>query len=104
MRITGRELICQVSDLGPAARNGQIPGMQPATLHPGATSLGQPWSYEPGHGLWLVRQVADHINVVSGPAGSQVTAVFAFVAKAPPETAHDLGPPPSSQPPAAPSS
>ena len=59
MRVTGRELICQVSDPGIAGTS--------------------PWPYEPGHGLWLVRQVADHISVHHGPAGSQVTVVFTML-------------------------
>jgi hypothetical protein len=33
----------------------------------------------PGHGLWLVGQVTDDISVVTGPAGSTVTVVFAPV-------------------------
>ena len=60
MRVTDRELICQVSDPGTAARTS-------------------PWPYEPGHGLWLVRQVADHISVTCGPAGSQVTVAFTML-------------------------
>lgn len=59
MSVTGRELICQVSDPGTAGTS--------------------PWPYEPGHGLWLVRQVADYISVHHGPAGSQVTVVFTML-------------------------
>jgi anti-sigma regulatory factor (Ser/Thr protein kinase) len=62
MNVTAGELVCQVSDPGPDAA---VPE--------------QPWPYEPGHGLWLVSQVADRITVDSGPAGSTVTAAFALV-------------------------
>jgi anti-sigma regulatory factor (Ser/Thr protein kinase)/anti-anti-sigma regulatory factor len=31
------------------------------------------WRSEPGHGLWLVRQVADHTSLRSGPAGTLAT-------------------------------
>jgi anti-sigma regulatory factor (Ser/Thr protein kinase) len=81
MQVTGGELVCRVSDYGPGSRNGQPPGSKPdRQQHPiGSTVPAQPWPYQPGHGLWLVRQVADRISVVSGPAGSQVTAVFALV-------------------------
>jgi anti-sigma regulatory factor (Ser/Thr protein kinase) len=34
------------------------------------------WPLRQGHGLWIVREVADHVAVSSGPAGSAVTAVF----------------------------
>jgi anti-sigma regulatory factor (Ser/Thr protein kinase) len=81
MQVTGGELVCRVSDPGPASRNGQAPGSKPdRRQHPaGSTVPAQPWPCQPGHGLWLVRQAADHISVISGPAGSQVTAVFALV-------------------------
>jgi anti-sigma regulatory factor (Ser/Thr protein kinase) len=80
MRVTGGELVCLVSDPGPAASNGQAPGRKPGGQHPGGTTVpAQPWPYQPGHGLWLVRQAADHISVTCGPAGSQVTAVFALI-------------------------
>jgi anti-sigma regulatory factor (Ser/Thr protein kinase) len=60
MTVTDRELICQVSDPDIAARTS-------------------PWPYEPGHGLWLVRHIADRISVDRGPAGSQVTVAFTML-------------------------
>jgi anti-sigma regulatory factor (Ser/Thr protein kinase) len=74
MSVTNRELICQVSDPGPASSG--LSRNTPGSQRPGATAQIAPWPYEPGHGLWLVRQIADHINVNSGPAGSQVTVAF----------------------------
>lgn len=29
-----------------------------------------------GHGLWVVRQVADHMQIASGPGGTRVTVTF----------------------------
>jgi anti-sigma regulatory factor (Ser/Thr protein kinase) len=79
MLATGGELIFHVSDPGPASPNGHAPGGTPGRQHPGGAAQPQPWAYQPGHGLWLVRKVADHISAVSGPSGSHVTAVFALV-------------------------
>jgi hypothetical protein len=33
-------------------------------------------SSAPGHGLWLVQQVADRMNMVSGPGGTRVRVAF----------------------------
>lgn len=55
MHAAGDELRCQVSDAGSGAG---------------------PWPLRPGHGLWIVRTVADHVTVSSGPHGSRVTAIF----------------------------
>ena len=46
---------CRVSDAGPGPDH---------------------WPVRPGHGLWIVREVADEFDISSGPAGSAVTAVF----------------------------
>jgi anti-sigma regulatory factor (Ser/Thr protein kinase) len=37
-----------------------------------------PWPYQTGHGLWVVRQVADQMSVLTGPYGTQATAVFSL--------------------------
>lgn len=34
------------------------------------------WQAMPGHGLWLVRQVADQMQVLSGPHGTSATVTF----------------------------
>lgn len=68
MRVAGEELYCHVSDTGPdgfddeACASAALPG----------------WSFEPGHGLWLVRNAADQVRVAAGLDGSEVTAVFAL--------------------------
>ena len=95
MQLTGGKLVCRVSDHGPASRNGHAPGGNPRRQQPAGTSASaQPWPYQPGHGLWLVRQAADHISVVCGPAGSQVTAVFTVVTSDVPGNVARPGPAP----------
>ncbi|MGD0602283.1 MAG: ATP-binding protein [Streptosporangiaceae bacterium] len=65
------ELRCQVEDGGPPARDGDA---MPAPAGNSADS----WPFSPGHGLWLVRLVADEISVFSGPDGTCATVVFAL--------------------------
>lgn len=57
-----RELCCQVDDGGP--RDGHRP------------TLASSMSSAPGHGLWLVRQVADRVSMMSSPAGTRVRVAF----------------------------
>jgi anti-sigma regulatory factor (Ser/Thr protein kinase) len=68
MRVRDGQLHCQVSDVGPAAANGQQPLLGRAAA--------RSWPVQRGHGLWLVRAAADQVSVTSGLAGSRVTAVF----------------------------
>lgn len=67
IRVGDGELHCLVSDDGPGTANGDARGRGA-----GAES----WVVRPGHGLWMVRNAADHLSVVSGLGGSRVTAVF----------------------------
>jgi anti-sigma regulatory factor (Ser/Thr protein kinase) len=60
LRAAGGALRCLVSDAGPGAG---------------------PWPLRQGHGLWIVRAVADQVTVSSGPHGSRVTAVFGWLAE-----------------------
>jgi anti-sigma regulatory factor (Ser/Thr protein kinase) len=69
MMVTGGALHCQVSDAGPGGR-GQVGA-------PGLAAAG-PWPLRPGHGLWLVAGIADQVNFVPGPAGSEVVVTFAL--------------------------
>jgi anti-sigma regulatory factor (Ser/Thr protein kinase) len=63
----GGFLYCQVSDDG---RDG-------LANKPGASGDGAaPWPAEHGHGLWLARQVADHVGIGHGPSGTTATARF----------------------------
>jgi anti-sigma regulatory factor (Ser/Thr protein kinase) len=36
------------------------------------------WPYLKGHGLWLVREVADWMSLVSGPGGTRAHVMFAL--------------------------
>jgi anti-sigma regulatory factor (Ser/Thr protein kinase) len=72
---------CQVDD-GPLARDDPGPGAgHQDSEAAGAkgrcglviTSSGQA---TPGHGLWVVRQVADQMQVLSGPHGTSATVTF----------------------------
>jgi anti-anti-sigma factor len=68
---SGRGLRCEVSDNGahPAAGDG---------ARPAAGDGAAPWRIEPGHGLSLVRQVADQARLTSGPDGTLATISFAL--------------------------
>jgi anti-sigma regulatory factor (Ser/Thr protein kinase) len=57
MRAAVGVLRCQVSDAGPGAG---------------------PWPLRHGHGLWIVRSLADDVTASSGPHGSRVTALFGW--------------------------
>ena len=60
-------LRCEVSDDGPDG--------VPAFSQAGDTV---PWNTEHGHGLWVIRQVADQANVRSGPGGTVAVVSFAL--------------------------
>ena len=66
--VTAGYLSCQVSDAGPGSPAGR------ARSDGGDPAL--PWPFRPGHGLWLVRNVADHLSVQADPRGSAVTVAF----------------------------
>ncbi len=73
-------LHCQVADGG---------APRAADAGTGTNSQGgTPWPSEHGHGLWVVRQVADQLSLQSGPGGTIATASFTL-------------PPPGRQPPPA---
>jgi anti-sigma regulatory factor (Ser/Thr protein kinase) len=60
-------LSCEVVDGGPAD-----PGAAPSS------EAVDPWPTEDGHGLWLVRQVADRLDLRSGPHGTRAIVAFAL--------------------------
>jgi len=76
LRIVAGALYCQVTDVGSArltshrAAAGADQRTVPAAAQPAS------WPFEPGHGLWLVRQAADDCTVVASPQGSRVTVSF----------------------------
>jgi len=75
-------LHCQVTDEGGAPGAGDGAGQN--TPDPSS------WRIEPGHGLWLVRQLADSISLHPGQGCSAVTVSFAL-SPAPPLRPFTLG-------------
>ena len=84
-------LRCEVLDIGPAgagcppgpAAPGGAPG-SPVAGGPlgtpgagGPSEAADPWPTADGHGLWLVRQVADQLDLWSGPRGTRAIVTFA---------------------------
>jgi two-component sensor histidine kinase len=75
-------LHCQVEDGEPSAC--EHPGQPPH--HAGSEAAyaadasdptsGHPLPTRPGHGLWLVRQVADQMRILSGARGTCATVAF----------------------------
>jgi two-component sensor histidine kinase len=80
-------LRCQVEDGEPLA-SGRPGGPQG---HPGSEAAdaadasgpasGHPLPSRPGHGLWLVRQVADRMRILSGARGTRATVAFDLPAR-----------------------
>ena len=74
-----RELCCQVDDGDPPRSEG--PTRPPVGSANGAAdayakTLVSSMPSAPGHGLWLARQVADRMSMVSGPGGTRVIVAF----------------------------
>jgi anti-sigma regulatory factor (Ser/Thr protein kinase) len=77
-------LHCQVEDGEPLASGlpAEPPdhaGSEPADAS-GRTSA-HPLPSRPGHGLWLVRQVADRMRILSGARGTRATVAFDLPAR-----------------------
>jgi anti-sigma regulatory factor (Ser/Thr protein kinase) len=65
-----KALLCEVDD-----------GGRPGSARPGASAEQAALNSlpsEPGHGLWVVRQVADQLQSISGPAGTSVLIRFDY--------------------------
>jgi len=71
---------CEVTDDG--GPPGGLAG--PCRTSGQATDI-QVWPIEPGHGLWLVRQLADQMLLRPGPAGGCATVRFALRSATPTE-------------------
>ncbi len=73
-------LRCQVDD-GPRALDDPAPGTDPGEVKateaqsPSGTSVVSRWA-TPGHGLWVVQQVADQLRITSTPRGTSATVTF----------------------------
>ena len=66
-------LRCQVQDGGQGSR-----AVRPGARDGGEADEAARWPYAHGHGLWVVRLLADQMSVVSGPDGTCVTVTFAL--------------------------
>lgn len=71
MRVTTVALYCQVGDAGTADQENGAPAIDADGIAGTAA-----WPVEHGHGLWLVRKIADRVQIVVGPAGSVVSVAF----------------------------
>jgi anti-sigma regulatory factor (Ser/Thr protein kinase) len=76
-------LHCQVDDSGPlASRDPAGPravsaGRESAEMgRASGRTVMNSWRARPGHGLWVARQVADQIQVLSDPRGTHATVTF----------------------------
>jgi anti-anti-sigma factor len=76
---TDQALLCEIADNG-APQAPDAPQAPQAPDGPDAAL----WRTEPGHGLSLVRQVADQTSLRSGPSGTLATISFALSAPGPP--------------------
>jgi anti-sigma regulatory factor (Ser/Thr protein kinase) len=80
-------LHCQVEDGEPLAPGHptEPPGHVGSEAAGAADASGQtaenPLPSRPGHGLWLVRQVADRMRILSGARGTRATVAFDLPAR-----------------------
>jgi anti-sigma regulatory factor (Ser/Thr protein kinase) len=72
------ELRCQVEDGGVAQQSSSAD-----------QNVAEGWPFSSGHGLWLVRLVADELGVFSGPDGTRATVAFGLPAGEPPSGKDD---------------
>jgi anti-sigma regulatory factor (Ser/Thr protein kinase) len=68
-------LRCHVDDDGP-----QVAGQRAAGSD--GQNLAARWPFEPGHGLWLARQVADQMLLRSDQSGTKAVLIFTLPAVA----------------------
>jgi len=64
-------LRCEVDDGGPRADTYQLVPVNS-------------WPSRPGHGLWVVRQIANRVRILSGARGTRATVTFDLPAGFPP--------------------
>ena len=59
----------------------KLAGSLDCEVEDGVPASGGPLPSRPGHGLWLVRQVADRMRVLSGARGTRATIAFDLPAR-----------------------
>jgi anti-sigma regulatory factor (Ser/Thr protein kinase) len=70
---------CEIVDAGPAGAGGPTVRSPDGAGRPtGPSEVADPWPTADGHGLWLVRQVADQLDLRSGPRGTRAVVTFAL--------------------------
>ena len=80
--VTGDGIRCELTDAGAPSAGANGDGDDQATgcrdaASAGAASPGAAlWPVEHGHGLWLVRKIADQVSLESGPSGTVALASF----------------------------
>ena len=75
--ITGDGIRCEMTDAGApsAGANGDGDG-QDIRSRDAASAGAELWPVEHGHGLWLVREIADQFSLESGPSGTVAVVSF----------------------------
>lgn len=73
-------LHCQVDDGASVLDDPAVPVADPEDVKAAETSPSRPsvvsvWT-SPGHGLWVVQQVADRFQITTGPRGTCATVTF----------------------------
>ena len=72
-------LSCEIVDAGPVGAGPPTgPSLGGAGRPTGPSEAADPWPAANGHGLWLVRQVADQLDLRSGPRGTRAVVTFAL--------------------------
>ena len=72
-------LSCEIVDAGPVGAGPPTgPSLGGAGRPTGPSEAADPWPAANGHGLWLVRQVADQLDLRSGPRGTRAVDIFAL--------------------------
>lgn len=71
--ITGDGIRCEVTDPGSVTAPALVTDVGGSDTDSGGSV---PWPVEHGHGLWLVRQIADQASLDAGPSGTVAVVDF----------------------------
>jgi anti-sigma regulatory factor (Ser/Thr protein kinase) len=67
---------CRVDDAGAGAGAWRRADRTEPTRAGDDRTITDPWARALGHGLWVAREVADHMEVLSGPHGTRAAVTF----------------------------